>query len=438
MASFQITGGSPLYGSVRLGGAKNASYKLMIASLLSSDTVRLLNFSHISDVSLTQEIINVLGGKAKTRGERTIFIDPQTLSRHTIPDEYGPKSRSAPMFIPALLHRFGQAQVPLPGGDKIGVRPLNRLWSALEQMGAKIGVKDSHIHASATSLRAIDYRFDKNSHTGTETLIMAAVLAQGKTVIRNAALEPEVDDLILFLNNMGARIRRRYHRIIEIQGVSSLNGTIHRIMPDRNEAVSYACAAIATQGDIVVENARREHLEAFLEKLEELGAGIEIGKYGIRFYYQGSLQATDIITQPHPGFMTDWQPLWAVLLTQVPGTSIIHEAIFPNRFQYIKHLNQMGAQTQLFQPQIDHPQKVYNFDLRNDQPDNFHAVKIKGISNLKPGKFKVVDLRHGATLVIAGMVARGTTTLTNIDQIDRGYEDLDGRLRSMGARIKRD
>jgi UDP-N-acetylglucosamine 1-carboxyvinyltransferase len=282
-----------------------------------------------------------------------------------------------------------------------------------------------------------NYRFTKNSHTGTEALIMAAVLASGKTVLENAALEPEIDDLIEMLTTMGARIRRRYHRVIEIEGVPSLHGTIHRVMPDRNEAVSYAVAALATKGDIIVENAKREHLEAFLEKLEETGGGYEIGRYGIRFYYRGPLRATDVVTEPHPGFMTDWQPLWAVVLTQSVGTSIIHETVFPTRFQYLKDLQTMGAKASLFNPEVKYFDKTYNFNRHDDHPSFYHAAKITGLTPLKAGNFTVKDLRMGATLVLAAIAAKGTTTLHGTEHIDRGYEDLPGRLNSLGASIVR-
>lgn len=438
MASFSITGGLPLYGSVRLGGAKNASFKLMIASLLGSSESRLLNFSHISEIDTTKKVIVSLGGTIIDRGERTLFINPEEINQHEIDLQFGAISRSAPMFIPVLLHKMKKAVVPKPGGDKLGTRPLGWHFQALQKMGAEIHETDTHIMAAADKLHGTHFKFPKNSHTGTETVLMAAVLATGKTVIENAALEPEVDDLIAFLNEMGANIRRRHHKIIEIQGVPKLNGSIHRIMPDRNEAVSYACAAIATKGDIIVENAKSEHLEAFLDKLEEMGAGFEVGNYGIRFYYQGQLRATDIITEPEPGFMTDWQPLWAVLLTQAAGTSIIHEAVFPSRFQYIEHLNQMGAQTELFNPEVTNPDKLYNFDLKAEEPGGAHAVAITGPTQLRAGEFTVKDLRHGATLVLAALVAAGTSIIHNVGEIDRGYEDLDGRLRSMGAQIVRE
>jgi UDP-N-acetylglucosamine 1-carboxyvinyltransferase len=437
MGTFKIQGGSPLNGSVRLGGAKNASFKIMIASLLGSTESRLLNFSRISEVDHVAECIKALGGKVTRRGERALFIDPTSLSESAIPESFGETSRSAPMFIPVLLHKFGRAYVPTPGGDKLGKRPIDWHLQALMQMGADIQDHGNALEAKTDGLHGITYRFPKNSHTGTETVIMAAVLAKGKTIIENAALEPEVDDLIDYLNNCGARIRRRHQRIIEIEGVESISGTIHQIMPDRNEAITYACAAIVTKGDIIVENAQEKNLTAFLEKLSEANGGFEVGSYGIRFFYKGTLQPTDVETMPHPGFMTDWQPLWAVLATQMPGPSVIHEKVYPSRFQYIEHLVDMGAQIDLFSPNVTDPEKAYNFAYQESLPPHHHAARFMGNATLDPGEFTCRDLRHGATLVLAALAARGTSLIHNIEQIDRGYEDLDIRLRELGAIIDR-
>lgn len=437
MQKLYITGGTPLYGSVRIGGAKNASYKLMIASLLGDSESRLLNFSKISDVSLVGEIINYLGGSVKKAGEGALFINPANLSDFTIDREHGEQGRFSTMFIPALLHRFKQARVPAPGGDKIGKRPLDRHFDGLTALGAHITVEDGMYVAHTKGLKGTTYRFEKNSHTGTETLIMAAVKASGKTVLENAALEPEIDDLIDYLNKMGAHIRRRAYRVIEIEGVEKLSGTIHKLIPDRNEAVSYACAAIATKGDVIIENARQDHLKAFLEKLDEIGAGYEVGDYGIRFFYKGPLRAADIITEVEPGFMTDWQPLVATLLTQCEGTSVLHETIMDSRFQYVPALNEMGATITFFEPELPHPEKTYNFNLADSKPGTPHAIKITGKSELHAGSFAVADLRHGATLILAAMIAKGTSEISGIEHVDRGYESLDERLKSMGAKIVR-
>jgi len=290
---------------------------------------------------------------------------------------------------------------------------------------------------SCNKLHGAPYTFTKPSHTGTETLIMAAVLAAGKTTIYNAALEPEIDDLITFLNQMGAKIKRIRHRTIEVIGVSKLRPTIYKIMPDRNEAVSYACAAIATKGDIIVENARASHLEAFLDKLDAVGGGYDAGNFGIRFYYQKAIQATDVITSPHPGFMTDWQPLWAVLMTQAQGESVIHEAVHPNRFQYVDGLIRMGASIDTFNPPASDFVKTYHFNPEDDRPQYHHAIRITGPTSLKAGDMDIPDLRAGATYVLAALVAQGQSTLNHIEHIERGYENLEQRLQAIGAKINR-
>lgn len=437
MSVFEVTGGNALHGSVRIGGAKNASYKLMIASLLAEDESRLLNFSQISDVDLVSHIITYLGGKVAQVGERALSINPSGLNSFNIDPEHGEQGRFSTMFIPPLLAKFGEARVPAPGGDKIGARPLDRHFDGLRAMGATVEVENGEYVAKAKQLVGTTYHFSKNTHTGTETLILAGVKAKGTTILENCAEEPEIDDLIAFLNSMGARIRRRAYRVIEIEGVEKLHGAIHKIMPDQNEAVSYACAAIATKGDVIIENARHNDLQAFLDKLEEIGAGCEVGNYGIRFFYKGELRSADVVTEIHPGFKTDWQPLWATVLTQCQGESTIHETIHPNRFQYVEALQKMGAKIEFFNPEVSNPEKVYNFDLENDRPEYKHAIKVTGITPLNAGKFEVLDLRHGATLIIASLIARGTSTITGIEHVDRGYEALDTRLKSMGAVIKR-
>ncbi|MDZ7586828.1 MAG: UDP-N-acetylglucosamine 1-carboxyvinyltransferase, partial [Patescibacteria group bacterium] len=296
-----IEGGTPLKGVVRLGGAKNSSYKLMIASLLCSHENRLLNFSHIADVELVKQIIQKLGPKVYSAGERTLFINAEQLHSSIIPQDLGLASRASSLFIAPLLARTKKAMVPLPGGDKIGSRPLDRHFDGLKALGVKLKIKNNLIYASCSQLIGNAYTFLKPTHTGTETMIMAAVLAHGKTILHNAALEPEVDDLINFLNQMGAKITRLANRVIEIKGVKKLKPVIYKVMPDRNEAVSYAIAALITKGDIIVENAREKDLTAFLSKLEKTGAGIEKADYGLRFFYKQPLKAVHITTHSHPG-----------------------------------------------------------------------------------------------------------------------------------------
>lgn len=435
--TFTIEGGTPLFGCVRVGGAKNAAYKLMIATLLAQTESRLLNLPAISDVALVKKIIGQLGAEVKETGEQTLHILPQNLSNWTIDSNHGEASRASTLFLGPLLARFGQAAVPLPGGDKIGKRPLERHLDGLRAMGVTLNQENGMLLAKTAGLVGTTYRFNKNTHTGTETLIMAAVLAKGMTVLENAALEPEIDDLIKFLNSMGAKIRRRAFRVIEIEGVESLHGAIHRVMPDRNEAVSYACAAIASKGDIVVENARREDLVAFLQKLDEVGGGYEIGEYGIRFYYKGPLRAADIETEIHPGFMTDWQPLWATLVCHAEGVSVIHETVMQNRFQYVETLQQMGAKIELFNPEVNHPEDRYNFEWQDAKATDIHAIRIYGPTQFHGGEFVVHDLRAGATTMLAAISGTGTTVLHNIEQVERGYQKIEEKLRSLGARITR-
>jgi UDP-N-acetylglucosamine 1-carboxyvinyltransferase len=438
MSTYIVTGGTPLNGSVRVGGAKNASYKIMIAALLADTPSRLLNFSHISDVELVAKMIDSLGAKARLMGERAYIVDPTNFSEQSLNSSYGQAARASTLFIPALLHKFGKAIVPHPGGDKIGKRPLERHFEGLEKLGATITTHDDVIEVTAAELHGAHYRFEKNTHTGTETLIMAAVKAKGTTILENAAEETEIDDLIEYLNSMGGNIQRTSNRTIEIRGVDKLQGSIYKIMPDQNQVISFACAALATKGDIIVENTRTQDLEAFLAKLDEIGGGYELGSYGTRFFYKGPLKATDVTTEPAPGFKTDWQPLWTTMMTQAEGTSILHETVQQNRFQYTGALVEMGAQIELFNPAVANPEEVYNFNWSDRKPEETHAARIVGPTPLHAGTFTIEDLRHGATLLIAGLIASGQTTLHDpANHVDRGYENLDEQFNAMGANIKR-
>lgn len=436
-ASFVVTGGTPLYGSVRVGGAKNASYKLMIAALLGSSQSRLLNLPDISDVNLVASIIKELGGKAYRVGERTFFIDGRGIQTGEVDQRHGAQSRASTLFLPPLLAKLGYAKVPLPGGDKIGKRPLERHMQGLEKMGVTFTQTAEALEARCEGLRGCHYRFEKNTHTGTETLITAAVLAKGTTVLDNAAEEPEIDDLIDLLKQMGARIKRSAPRQITIEGVESLGGAIYKIMPDRNESVSYACAAIASRGDIVLENARASDLTAFLAKLDDIGAGYEIGDYGIRFYYKGPLRSTTVTTEIHPGFMTDWQPLFATLLCKCEGESILHETVMQNRFQYVEDLKKMGAKIEYFNPEVSDPDMLYNFNWQDRSKSDRHAIRIFGPTQFTGGEFTIHDLRAGATILLAAISAQGQTVLRNIEQVERGYQKIDEKLRLMGAQIER-
>jgi UDP-N-acetylglucosamine 1-carboxyvinyltransferase len=388
---------------------------------------------------LVASLINTLGAKAMQVGDRTYMIDPTHLSADEIDPSSGEASRASTLFIPALLAKFGRAVVPFPGGDKIGARPLDRHFDGLIALGAKVEMKENKIIVTAEKLRGATYRFKKSTHTGTETLLMAAVKAEGTTILENSALETEIDDLIAFLNSMGAKITRKPDRIIEIVGVPHLHGAIHKIMPDHNQVVSFACAALATKGDVIVENARASDIESFLEKLEAVGAGYDVGEYGVRFYYKQPLRATDVATGVHPGFKTDWQPLWVTMMTQAEGVSVLHETVTESRFQYVESLNAMGADIELFNPVVEHPDELYNFNLDVVKPGTLHAARITGPTQLHGGEFTVKDLRHGATLMIAGLIAEGKTILHDQQEhIDRGYETLEEVFQALGATIRRE
>lgn len=436
MSKYIINGGKPLHGSVRLGGAKNASFKLMIAATLADSPSRLLNLADIGDVNVTRKTLEHFRIAVKDCGDRSLLITPCEFKSSKVPTFNGEKTRAATLFASVLLSQTGEAIIPSPGGCVLGVRPINRHLDALQSLGTKIIDQNGTIHLKADKLFGSNFTFPKKSHTGTECLILAAVKAKGITLIKNAGMEPEIDDLISYLNKMGAKIKRQNLDEIKIVGVKKLNGTTHRVMPDRNEAVSYAIAALATKGDIVIEDAKKEDLKCFLKKVREIGGKYEILDYGIRFWYEQKLKSTNIKTGPEPEFMTDWQPLWTVLMTQAEGQSQVIEAVHNNRLQFTTQLNKMGAKISYFIPKIKNLERYYEFD--NPKEDkNFHAIIVNGPSKLKPMILDVPDLRAGATLTIAALIANGRSEINNIYHIERGYEQLDKRLRKLGADIKK-
>jgi UDP-N-acetylglucosamine 1-carboxyvinyltransferase len=286
-------------------------------------------------------------------------------------------------------------------------------------------------------LNATEYKFSKNTHTGTETMILAAVLAKGTTILENSAEEPEVDELVTFLNQMGAKIVRKDKRTIVIEGVSKLSGTKFRIGPDRNEIVTFAVAAIVTHGDIFVKDINKNGLEEFLIMLQKAGGGFEEKNNGIRFFYKGLLNPTDVTTSFYPGFMTDWQGPWALLMTKANGVSTIHETVYENRFTYVDELKKMGANIKLYNPQVDNPETVYNFNIKDDEKEFFHAAKITGPTVLHNGILSIADLRAGATLVLAALAAKGESVLFGVEHLDRGYEQFEKKLKTLGANIER-
>ncbi len=427
MTKYVVTGGIPLRGEVRLHGAKNAGFKAMIATLLADSPSTICDLGLISEIDFAKQVITQLGGKVTPQTDpHCLEINPAGLNSFVVNKEFGEKSRASNFYAPPLLAKFGKAILPFPGGDQIGKRPLERHFSGLEKMGAKIKISSEEIFIETPNgLKGVNFRFEKNTHTGTEFLIMAAVKAEGVTVLENAAAEPEVDDLIKFLNLMGAKIKRVALRIIKVIGVKNLYGAKHTVMKDRNEAVTFICAALATGGKIEILGLDTKVLIAFLEKVKEATAN---GK---------NLLATKIVTAPYPGFMTDWQPLWSTLMTQAQGESIVHETVYEKRFDFVSGLIKMGAKIKFFEPKIANPNKIYNFNLADDSKENKHAIKISGPTKLMRQEIEVNDIRSGATALLAGMIASGETTIIDPrDQIKRGYENLPQNLLNLGAKIK--
>lgn len=440
MDKFIINGGKKLEGEVSVSGAKNVALKAMVAACLTDEEVVIENVPLISEFYVMADIVRQLGGSVKVK-DHAIFIKMEKFKGEKISLDAAAEIRSSAIFVAPLLARQNSATIPNPGGCRIGARPIDRTIDGLEKMGvdATYNSKDGFFHIKASKgLKGTKYKFEKNTHTGTETLIMAAVLAKGKTVLENAAREPEVDELICLLNLMGADVKREEDRGIVINGVEKLHGARFTIKPDRNEIVTFAVAALITEGNVLVKNVTKTGLLEFIEKFEEAGGGFKEEKGGLRFFYKGDLKPTDVSTSFYPGFMTDWQGPWAILMTKADGTSVIHETVYENRFNYVSELLKMGAEIEFFNPKVENPRSTYNFNLSDNKPEYFHAIKIQGPKRLHNAIVDISDLRAGATLVLAALCASGESVIFGVEQLDRGYEEFENRLRSLGADIKRD
>ncbi len=438
MEKFVIFGKTKLRGEITVSGAKNVAMKVILAGLLTDKPIYVRNVPLISSVFGTAEIVKPLGVSVKISSDHSIVISGQGDGSNLIPLELGGRFRTATMVIGPLLARYGKAIVPNPGGCRLGKRPIDRHIKGLEAMGAKIKYKEGYFYAEASKLNGVKYRFSSNTHTGTEALILSAVLANGETILENAAQEPEIDDLIRLLNYMGAKIKRVQERTIIIAGVKKLNGAEFEIMPDRNEVVTFAVGAIASGGDVIVSGTQRQFLTSFLRKLDEIGAGWEpITDDKTRFYYKKKLFATKITTGPYPKFMTDWQAPFALLMTQAKGISTVHETVYEDRFGYVNELIKMGAKIRFFNPKINNPEDFYNFNWSDRNERQFHAINIFGPVSLHDAILEISDLRAGATLVLAACISQGKSVLYGIEHLDRGYENIENRLNSLGAKILR-
>jgi len=436
MKKYVVRGGNSLSGEVAVTGAKNVVLKAIVAACLTSDPVEIKNAPLINDFFILLELVREIGGKVYLR-DHTVKIEVPEIKNIQIPLDMGAKIRTSSMLAAPLLARRGEALIPNPGGCRIGARPIDRHIEGLETMGVvgKYRSSDGYFHLKTNGLKGTTYRFGKNTHTGTELLILAGVLAEGKTVIENAAEEPEIDDLIKLLNQMGGKVKRVESRKIEIIGVKKLHGTSYTIMPDRNEVVTYAVLSSLTGGQIYIKNVELPHLDAFLKEFKNAGGSWEESSKGVRFYVKNGIKPTDIVTVPHPGFMTDWQGPWAIFATQAAGTSTIHETVYENRFGYFEELRKMGANLSLFAPKVDDPKSFYNFNYTDEDRDNKQALRIKGPSKLHNAVLNVSDLRAGATVAIAALIAQGTSVIYGVEILERGYEAFDARLRALGANI---
>jgi len=438
MSRYIITGGNQLNGEVSIRGAKNASFKQIIASLLCDQTIQLTNIPNISDIKITESIAKSLGSNIEYCGEHCIEITTPKITNSTVPVGTGEKSRASFMFAGPLLARTGKAIVPTPGGDKLGARPLDRLFDCYSKMGITTTVTDEEIVFETDKIKNTNYTFNKPAHTVTETVIMTAVLTPGETILENSSQEPEIDDLISMLNSMGAQIFRdlKDPKKIIINGVNQLHGAKHQIICDRNEIVTFACAALVTKGSINILRIDPQTVKTFIDVIEKMGAKIIPGKDEITVSWIQNLKNIDIETGPEPEFMTDWQAIFSVLLTQTVGCSSIVEKVYPSRFQHIENLKKMGVKATYFNPVVENPGTYYQFNPESDRPDFFHGVKIYGPTKLKPANFIINDLRAGASTTLAALTAEGVSIIDGVEYIERGYEKLAERLRSLGANIE--
>ncbi len=416
MDKYLIRGENRLHGTVDISGAKNAVVAILPATVLANGVCCIENIPNIADVATALEILSALGAIVRRLDSHTVEIDSSTIVTQTVPHDLAKKMRASYYFIGALLGRFGRARVPMPGGCNFGVRPIDQHLKGFACLGAQIPpMKDGMIDASAEALVGGSIYLDMASVGATVNIMLAAVCADGMTVIENAAKEPHIVDLANFLNSMGADIRGAGTDVIKIRGVARLYGTTYSIIPDQIEAGTYMAAAVATHGDITVRNVIPKHLESITAKLQEMGALVEEFDEEIRVSCPGPTRHCNVKTMPHPGFPTDMQPQIAVLLTMAEGTSIINESVWDNRFRYVDELRRMGAEIQV---------------------DGKLAV-VQGGNQLTAAPVKAVDLRAGAAMVLAALAAKGVTEIEDIQYIERGYEDIVDKLRKLGADIRR-
>jgi UDP-N-acetylglucosamine 1-carboxyvinyltransferase len=416
MDKLQITGGVPLEGEVRISGAKNATLPILAAGLLASEPVTICNVPHLKDVTTTIELLGRMGVSVTIAEGLRIEVDASTLKECFAPYDLVKTMRASILVLGPLVARFGRADVSLPGGCAIGARPVNIHVAGLQAMGAEIQIEGGYIRARAKRLKGARLVLDAVTVTGTENLMMAATLADGETVLENAAREPEVVDLANFLIAMGAKIQGAGTDKIVIQGVAKLHGTTYEVLPDRIESGTYLVAGAITRGHVRIKNTRPDHLDAVTAKLREAGAKVDIGDSWIEVDMRGRRpRAIDVRTAPYPAFPTDMQAQFAALNTVAAGVGTIIETIFENRFMHMLEMRRLGAEIRL----------------------EGNTAIIRGVERLTAAPVMATDLRASASLVLAGLIAEGRTEIERIYHIDRGYETIEEKLAGIGAQIRR-
>jgi len=422
MDKIVVEGGARLKGEIKVGGAKNAALPILCSGLLTTGTNRFKNVPQLNDVITMGKLLERLG--CEVEGKRTIKITPPESSSQKskrkkrlfeAPYELVKTMRASVLVLGPLVARYGRAKVSLPGGCAIGARPIDQHLKGLEAMGAKVHLDHGYVNVESKRLRGAHIVFDVPTVTGTENILMAAALAKGRTVLENCAREPEVEELALVLNKMGAKVEGAGTSVIHIEGVDELHGIEHAILPDRIEAGTFLIGAALTGGDVLVRNVRPEHMDAIISKLRTSGVHVAAESDGLRVRSDGVAKSFDITTQPYPGFPTDMQAQFMVLASLSQGQSIIKEMIFENRFMHVPELKRMGA------------------DIHIDG----RVAVIRGVKQLSAASVMATDLRASASLVLAGLVAKGKTEVLRVYHLDRGYERIEKKLRGVGAKIKR-
>ena len=419
MDKFRIRGGRKLKGRISISGAKNSALPCMAAALLTPETVTLHNIPYVRDIITQRRLLEDVGATVLTPELRTHKITAAHIEVFEAPYDLVKTMRASVLALGPLLARFGQARVSLPGGCAIGARPIDLHLEGFKHLGAEVGLESGDVVArwpEGGRLRGADIHFEKVTVTGTENVMMAATLATGRTVLKNAAAEPEIEDLAALLNKMGARIRGAGTPTIVIDGVEKLGGAEHTIIPDRIETGTYLVAAAITNGELEISNCAPQHLTAVIAALRAAGVEIEeLNPTTLLARRSNGLRATDITTEPHPKFPTDMQAQFMTLMTQAEGKSVINETIFENRFMHALELQRLGARIHI----------------------NGHTATVEGPGQLTGARVQASDLRASASLVLAGLVAEGETWIERVYHIDRGYEKIEAKLRAVGADIKR-